>query len=59
MQQNDQDFRNLVMNYARKAGRYDSLCDAIRGLSGSEIAHDTTGDEMIDFLLSIIEKGEQ
>ena len=48
-----------MMTYASKAGRYDSLVNTIRGLSGSIIANELSGNEMIDFLLGIIERGEQ
>ena len=54
-----EELRNTMMTYASKAGRYDALCDTIKELSGSTIANDLTGNEMIDFLVSIIERGEQ
>ena len=56
----DEDFKKTVLAYASKAGRYDALTDIIRGLSGSTIANTCTGNEMIDFLLSIVDReGEQ
>ena len=51
--------RNTMMSYASKAGRFDALCDTIKELSGSTIANELSGNEMIDFLLGIIERGEQ
>ena len=54
-----EELRNTMMTYASKAGRFDALCDTIKELSGSTIANNLTGNEMIDFLVSIIERGEQ
>ena len=54
-----EEFRNTMMTYASKAGRYDALCDTIKELSGSMIASELTGNAMIDFLVGIIERGEQ
>jgi len=48
-----------MMSYASKAGRFDALCDTIKELSGSTIANELSGNEMIDFLVGIIERGEQ
>ncbi len=54
-----EELRNTMMTYASKAGRYDALCDTIKELSGSMIANELTGNAMIDFLVGIIERGEQ
>ena len=51
-----EELRNTMMTYASKAGRFDALCDTIKELSGSTIANNLTGNEMIDFLVSIIER---
>lgn len=55
----DEELRKTMMSYASKAGRFDALCDTIKELSGSVIANNLTGNEMIDFLVAIIERGEQ
>lgn len=55
----NEELRKTMMSYASKAGRFDALCDTIKELSGSEIAHSLTGNEMIDFLVGIIERGEE
>ena len=54
-----EELRNTMMSYASKAGRFDALCDTIKELSGSTIANELSGNEMIDFLVGIIERGEQ
>jgi len=54
-----EELRKTMMSYASKAGRYDALCDTIKELSGSMIASELTGNAMIDFLVGIIERGEQ
>ena len=54
-----EELRNTMMIYASKAGRFDALCDTIKELSGSTIANSLNGNEMIDFLVGIIERGEQ
>lgn len=54
-----EELRKTMMSYASKAGRFDALCDTIKELSGSTIADNLTGNEMIDFLMGIIERGEQ
>lgn len=54
-----EELKTVMMTYASKAGRYDSMINTIRGLSGSKIANTLSGNEMIDFLLSIIEGDEE
>ncbi len=54
-----EELKSVMMTYASKAGRYDSMINTIRGLSGSKIANTLSGNEMIDFLLSIIEGDEE
>ena len=52
-----------AMSYAAKAGRYeacyDALVNTIRGLSGTTVANDLSGNEMVDLLISIIEGGDE
>ena len=54
-----EELKTVMMTYASKAGRYDSLVNTIRGLSGSIIANELSGNEMIDFLLTIVEGDEE
>lgn len=52
-----------AMSYAAKAGRYEAryeaLVNTIKGFSGTTVAANLSGNEMVDLLISIIEGGDE